>query len=43
MDSRPGDETLLLAVAERDMGAYRPRGVRGGHRCLDRRPKAAPD
>ena len=23
MDSRPGDETLLLAVAERDMGAFR--------------------
>src|SRR5580704_345518 len=40
MDSRPGDETLLLAVAERDMGAFRtlyerhagwqkPRGFRG--------------
>ena len=23
MDSRPNDETLLLAVAERDMGAFR--------------------
>jgi hypothetical protein len=23
MDSRPGDETLLLAVAEREMGAFR--------------------
>ncbi len=23
MDGRPGDETLLLAVAERDMGAFR--------------------
>src|SRR6266576_3938381 len=23
MDSRPGDETLLLAVADRDMGAFR--------------------
>jgi hypothetical protein len=23
MDSRPSDETLLLAVAERDMGAFR--------------------
>ena len=118
MDSRPGDEMLLLAVAERDMGAFRtlydrhagwlairlarrcndrdlvadaiqdtfvavwhavvlvlmapslvpqvarwvrafpapgasgpssesrvvdrPRGVRGGHRCLDRWPKPAP-
>ena len=23
MDSRPSDESLLLAVAERDMGAFR--------------------
>jgi RNA polymerase sigma-70 factor, ECF subfamily len=23
MDSRPGDETLLVAAAERDMGAFR--------------------
>jgi hypothetical protein len=23
MDSRPSDETLLVAVAERDMGAFR--------------------
>jgi hypothetical protein len=25
MDSRPGDEMLLLAVAERDLGAFRTR------------------
>ena len=36
MDSGPGDETLLLAVAERDMGAFRtlysstPAGSRSG-------------
>ena len=27
MDSRPNDETLLLAVAERDMGAFRTLAV----------------
>ena len=27
MDSRPNDETLLRAVAERDMGAFRGPGI----------------
>jgi DNA-directed RNA polymerase specialized sigma24 family protein len=44
MDSRPGDETLLLAVAERDMGAFRTLYERHGgwlalrlaRRCNDR-------
>jgi RNA polymerase sigma factor (sigma-70 family) len=44
MDSRPDDETLLLAVAERDMGAFRTLyerhagwlAVRLARRCNDR-------
>jgi RNA polymerase sigma factor (sigma-70 family) len=44
MDSRPGDETLLLAVAERDMGAFRTLyerhagwlAIRLTRRCNDR-------
>src|SRR5580765_3506196 len=44
MDSRPDDETLLLAVAERDMGAFRTLyerhagwlAVRLSRRCNDR-------
>jgi hypothetical protein len=43
MDSRPGDETLFLAVAERDMGAFRTRyerhagllAIRLARRCND--------
>jgi hypothetical protein len=52
MDSRPGDETLLLAVAERDMGAFRTlydrhadgRGHqrRGGGRSLPRWMSSVP-
>jgi hypothetical protein len=48
MDSRPDDETLLLAVAERDMGAFRVLyerhagwlAVRLARRCNDRDPPA---
>src|SRR6476646_3585925 len=44
MDSRPDDETLLLAVAERDMGAFRTLyerhagwlALRLARRCSDR-------
>ena len=44
MDSRPGDETLLLAVADRDMGAFRTLyerhagwlAIRLARRCNDR-------
>ncbi len=44
MDSRPSDETLLLAVAERDMGAFRTLyerhagwlSIRLARRCNDR-------
>ena len=44
MDSRPSDETLLLAVAERDMGAFRTLyehhagwlAIRLARRCNDR-------
>jgi RNA polymerase sigma-70 factor (ECF subfamily) len=44
MDSRPGDETLLAAVAERDMGAFRTLyerhagwlAIRLARRCNDR-------
>src|SRR6185437_4632956 len=44
MDSRPDDETLLLAVAERDMGAFRTLyerhagwlAIRLSRRCNDR-------
>src|SRR2546427_13156137 len=44
MDSRPGDKTLLLAVAERDMGAFRTLyerhagwlAIRLARRCNDR-------
>src|ERR1700722_15674119 len=44
MDSRPGDETLLFAVAERDMGAFRTLygrhagwlAIRLARRCNDR-------
>jgi RNA polymerase sigma factor (sigma-70 family) len=44
MDSRPGDETLLLAVAERDTGAFRALyerhagwlAIRLARRCNDR-------
>src|SRR6266496_47046 len=44
MDSRPGDETLLLAVAEHDMGAFRTLyerhagwlAIRLARRCNDR-------
>ena len=44
MESRPGDETLLLAVAERDMGAFRMLyerhagwlAIRLARRCNDR-------
>src|ERR1700722_9954585 len=44
MDSRPGDEMLLLAVAERDMGAFRTLydrhagwlAIRLARRCNDR-------
>ena len=44
MDSRPGDEKLLLAVAERDMGAFRTLydrhagwlAIRLARRCNDR-------
>ena len=44
MDSGPGDETLLLAVAERDMGAFRTLyerhagwlAIRLARRCNDR-------
>src|ERR1700748_3329400 len=44
MDSRPGDEALLLAVAERDMGAFRTLyerhagwlAIRLSRRCNDR-------
>jgi RNA polymerase sigma-70 factor (ECF subfamily) len=44
MDSGPGDETLLLAVAERDMGAFRTLyerhagwlAIRLTRRCNDR-------
>src|SRR5262249_46355579 len=44
MDSRPGDETLLIAVAERDMGAFRTLyerhagwlAIRLARRCNDR-------
>ncbi len=44
MDSRPGDETLLLAVAESDMGAFRTLyerhagwlAIRLARRCNDR-------
>jgi RNA polymerase sigma factor (sigma-70 family) len=44
MDSRPGDETLLLAVAEGDMGAFRTLyerhagwlAIRLARRCNDR-------
>src|SRR5215475_7077417 len=44
MDSRPGDEILLLAVAERDMGAFRTLydrhagwlAIRLAGRCNDR-------
>jgi len=44
MDSGPGDETLLLAVAERDMGAFRALyerhvgwlAIRLARRCNDR-------
>src|SRR5215468_7902087 len=44
MDSRPGDATLLLAVAERDMGAFRTLyerhagwlAIRLARRCNDR-------
>jgi RNA polymerase sigma factor (sigma-70 family) len=48
MDSRPGDETLLLAVAERDLGAFRTLyerhagwlAIRLARRCNDRDPVA---
>jgi hypothetical protein len=44
MDSGPGDETLLAAVAERDMGAFRTLydrhagwlAIRLARRCNDR-------
>jgi hypothetical protein len=44
MDSRPSDETLLLAVAERDLGAFRTLyerhagwlAIRLARRCNDR-------
>jgi hypothetical protein len=44
MDSRPGDEMLLLAVAERDIGAFRTLyerhagwlAIRLARRCHDR-------
>jgi RNA polymerase sigma-70 factor (ECF subfamily) len=44
MDSRPGDEMLLLGVAERDTGVFRTlyerhagrRAVRLARRCNDR-------
>src|ERR1700741_1574798 len=44
MDSRPSDETLLVAVAERDMGAFRTLyerhagwlAIRLARRCNDR-------
>jgi hypothetical protein len=44
MDSRPGDERLLVAVAERDMGAFRALyerhagwlAIRLARRCNDR-------
>ncbi len=44
MDSRPGDEALLLAVAERDLGAFRTLyerhagwlAIRLARRCNDR-------
>ena len=44
MDSRPGDERLLVAVAERDMGAFRTLyerhvgwlAIRLARRCNDR-------
>src|ERR1700727_2923179 len=44
MDSRPSDETLLLGVAERDMGAFRTLydrhagwlAIRLARRCNDR-------
>ena len=44
MDSRPSDETLLLAVADRDMGAFRTLyerhadwlAIRLARRCNDR-------
>src|ERR1700738_4481118 len=44
MDTRPSDETLLLAVAERDMGAFRTLyerhagwlAIRLARRCNDR-------
>src|SRR5215468_9311853 len=44
MDSRPGDEILLLAVAEQDMGAFRTLydrhagwlAIRLARRCNDR-------
>ncbi len=50
MDSRPSDETLLLAVAERDMGAFRTLyerhagwlAIRLARRCNDR-PGVLPD
>ena len=50
MDSRPGDEMLLLAVAERDMGAFRTLyerhagwlAIRLARRCNDR-PGVLPD
>ena len=43
MDSRPGDKALLLAVAERDMGAFRTLydrhagwlAIRLARRCTD--------
>jgi hypothetical protein len=41
MDSRPGDEMLLLAVAERDMGAFRTLYER--HADLITRPGVLPD
>jgi hypothetical protein len=39
MDSRPGDEMLLLAVAERDMGAFR--ALYDRHAVLQARAQAA--
>ena len=51
MDSRPGDETLLLGVAERNLGAFRTHDAASGtsvldaHRALDviTRPGVLPD
>ena len=50
MDSRPSDETLLVAVAERDMGAFRTPyerhagwlAIRLARRCNDRASEATP-